>query len=355
MQKNSPTYHIIGGGIAGLAVAKFLRHKKPQAKIIIYEATDKLGGRCKSYFDSELGTELDEATHVILGANKNALKLLDESTKFGKVQFYDFEQKNIIGNIFQAKNDIGLAIFNMPLKNVASAILRKVLWKLVPFCASKLKAYHSQNDLSQKLIEPLKIYADEIKTGWKLKSFNAFKGRILSLEFNRGKIVIAPQDQIISALDAHNYGKIFGRAEFEYNEIINIHYRTSMAITLPQNRTFMGVLKAMSQWVFANSGVLSVTISDAKNCTDDNDVLARRVWQEICDIRGHEAAFMPAYRVIRHKRATIKQNAINNNLRPKNAQTAWRNLLIAGDWTMRNYPCSIEAAILSAKRITKKL
>lgn len=355
MAASNPTYHIIGGGISGLCAAKFLRQKKPQAQIILYEVAAELGGRCKSYYDAELSAEIDTATHVILKANQNAVKLLPKDSLFEKVHFYDFGQKKITENLLKAKEDIALALFNLPLKETAQGVVRTTFWKLFPFFGSKLKAYFSKNNLSKELIAPMRSYPSEIKTNWKLKSYIEENGKLKTLIFNKDDIELGDDDVVICAIDADNYGKIFEETKFEYNKIVNIHYRTSMAITLPQNLNFVGALQAKAQWVFSNKGVLSVTISNAEKCIEDNDELARVVWQEICTIRGHEAAFLPPYKIIRHKRATLKQDERNNALRPNHAKTKWSNLLLCGDWTMKDWPCSIESSVLSAKCAVKEI
>ena len=54
---------------------------------------------------------------------------------------------------------------------------------------------------------------------------------------------------------------------------------------------------------------------------------------------------------LNNKRATIKQDYKNNNLRPTSACTMYDNMFICGDWTMKNRPCCIETAIESAIRI----
>ena len=83
------------------------------------------------------------------------------------------------------------------------------------------------------------------------------------------------------------------------------------------------------------------------------DGLARKIWKQLGKLRGVNSGFVPPFKVINHKIATIRQDAANNNKRPKNAKTVYPNVFIAGDWTMKNYPCSLETAILSAKRAVK--
>lgn len=349
---NDKTYHIIGGGIAGLSCAKFIKQKSPQSEVVIYEAANHLGGRCYSYYDKKLGTEIDNATHVVLKANSQTCNLLKNRKFHKKIRFW----KNCSYNKpLQSKDEIALAIFNTPYHEVDKSIIKTVFWKLFPFLPYKLKTYFSQNNLTKNLIVPLSEYADEIKLHHKLQSVNCCGEKISELKFNKEHVVVDKNDVVISALDAANYSRIFEAYEFEYNSIINIHYRTSMPITLPQDFKLLGIKDCLAQWVFINREVLSVTISNANDIKLSNEELAHQVWKEICTIRGREPAFTPAYRVIRHKRATIKQDTRNNSLRPISSQTQYRNLQLAGDWTMKDFPCCLEASVQSAKRIADKI
>ena len=140
--------------------------------------------------------------------------------------------------------------------------------------------------------------------------------------------------------------------DFDYHSIINIYFRTSMQITLPGQQTMLGVSGGIVQWLFSMPGLLAVTISNANHLSLDDNELARQVWLEICAIRGREGAFIPDYKVLRHKRATIKQDKLNNDKRPQTAQSQWKNLQCCGDWTMKNYPCCLETAIRSVLRLT---
>ena len=83
-------YHIIGGGIAGLTAAKYIKKRDPKAYVIVYDAAEKLGGRCCSYVDKKLGAKVDNATHALLRANSEALKIRGKNAKFSQsVFFYD--------------------------------------------------------------------------------------------------------------------------------------------------------------------------------------------------------------------------------------------------------------------------
>lgn len=352
MKSTEKTYHIIGGGVAGLTCAKNIKSKNQHSKVIIYEAAKHFGGRCYSFYDKYLEREIDNATHCIVGANSNIAHLIQNKKWHKKIGFYDIEKQDLSTKISRFKNHILLSIFNTKTEEICKKLIRNVVWKLFPFLSFNTKLYYSQNSLSQDLIEPLTKFADEIHLNHILKSFENNQGRITKLIFNKKEIIIKDNDIVISAMDAYNYGKIFGGNKFEYNEIINIFYRTSQAITLPQKQSFLGVIKGQIDWIFVNKDILSVTISAANNIKIKDDELARQAWIEVRGISGRKAAFVPPYRVIRNKKATIKHDEKNQALRPQNNKTAYSNLFVVGDWTYNQLPCCLEAAVLSAKKFS---
>ncbi len=67
--------HIIGAGLAGLAAAARLTIEG--RRVVIYEAADQAGGRCRSYFDSKLERTIDNGNHLLMSANREALTFLD--------------------------------------------------------------------------------------------------------------------------------------------------------------------------------------------------------------------------------------------------------------------------------------
>ena len=63
--------HVIGAGLAGLAAAVVLAGAGRQVRL--YEAAGHAGGRCRSYFDAELGCRLDNGNHLLLSGNHQAV------------------------------------------------------------------------------------------------------------------------------------------------------------------------------------------------------------------------------------------------------------------------------------------
>ncbi|MCW9034065.1 MAG: hydroxysqualene dehydroxylase HpnE [Rhodospirillales bacterium] len=70
-----PTLHIIGAGLSGLATA--IRGSRTH-RIALYESATQAGGRCRSFYDKTLGEEVDNGSHLMLGAYNRTLEYLHE-------------------------------------------------------------------------------------------------------------------------------------------------------------------------------------------------------------------------------------------------------------------------------------
>ncbi len=62
------TVHVVGAGLSGLACA--LKLSQAGARVTVYEAAGHAGGRCRSFFDENLGCTIDNGSHMMLGANE---------------------------------------------------------------------------------------------------------------------------------------------------------------------------------------------------------------------------------------------------------------------------------------------
>jgi len=68
------TIHVVGAGLAGLAAA--VRLAAEGRDVRLYEAAPHAGGRCRSYFDAELGCRIDNGNHLLLAGNHRTLDYL---------------------------------------------------------------------------------------------------------------------------------------------------------------------------------------------------------------------------------------------------------------------------------------
>jgi squalene-associated FAD-dependent desaturase len=70
-----PTIHVVGAGLAGLSAALALTDAG--RTVVLYEAGPAAGGRCRSYFDRELGLTIDNGNHLLLSGNRDTFAYLD--------------------------------------------------------------------------------------------------------------------------------------------------------------------------------------------------------------------------------------------------------------------------------------
>ena len=78
---------IIGGGLAGLAAATTLCSR---AKVTLYEARSKPGGRAGAFVDAESGATLDLCQHVAMGCCTRLLAMLDTFLNADRNTTFDF-------------------------------------------------------------------------------------------------------------------------------------------------------------------------------------------------------------------------------------------------------------------------
>ncbi len=69
-----PTIHVVGAGLAGLAAS--LRLNDGSSDVVLHEATDHAGGRCRSYYEPALDAVIDNGNHLLLSGNHAALDYL---------------------------------------------------------------------------------------------------------------------------------------------------------------------------------------------------------------------------------------------------------------------------------------
>ncbi len=60
--------HVVGAGLAGLSAATILAERGE--RVILSEAAAQAGGRCRSYFDPQLGMTIDNGNHLVLSGNR---------------------------------------------------------------------------------------------------------------------------------------------------------------------------------------------------------------------------------------------------------------------------------------------
>lgn len=403
---SEPTVHVIGAGLAGLSAAvRLIGHKR---KIIIHELARHAGGRCRSYFEPALGMTIDNGNHLLLSANRDALSFLAATgashllpePKEAEFPFFDFRtgarwtlrpnsgrlpwwifspSRRVpgsrstdylaLGRLLTAKPDavvteviapgsvlyerlwhpILVSALNTELDaasaRLASAVVRETLAKGGSACKPLIAAAGLGPVFIDPAIAHLQARGAEICFDHQLRSIETGDGEVSALDFGDDKIALGARDRVIVAVPAWVAKLLVPGidAPDDARAIINLHYKIEAPQGFPR---MIGLVGGISEWLFSFPGRLSVTISAGDRFVSaDREPLAKDVWAEICRVTGLREP-MPAWQIVKERRATIAATPAQDKKRP-GAQTKWRNLVLAGDWTATGLPATIDGAIRS--------
>jgi len=408
------TTHIIGAGLAGLSAA--LKLTARGETVIVHEATAFAGGRCRSYHDASLGMTIDNGNHLLLSGNRAALDYLrgigaehrlvgppvaefpfvDVATgqrwtlRFndGRVPFWIFDPARRAPGT-RALDYLALArLFWAPAGKTVGAVMAcegTLYWRLVeplllaalnidpPQGSARLasaviretlaaggracRPLIARDGLGATLIEPalagLQQRGATVRFEHQLRAIRFGTKRVDALDFGGETIALADDDVIILAVPPYAAASLVRglTVPTEFRAIVNAHFRIEPPAAQPP---ILGVLNGAIQWLFAFPGRLSVTISAGDRLIDTpREELAKTVWAEVAKVTNLPNA-LPPWQIVRERRATFAATP-EQELRRPGAETAWRNLVLAGDWTNTGLPATIEGAIRSGNRAAELL
>ncbi len=404
--------HIVGAGLAGLSAAVALVTQG--RKVVVHELARHAGGRCRSYFEPVLRLTIDNGNHLLLSGNGSALAylkkiggrhLLDNPphSEFnfcdlksgerwvlrpndGRVPWWIFSKDRRVpdtrafdyvrlGNILGAsdretvtdKIDSKSTLYHRLMQPVllaalncdpaegsaklAAAVIRETLGRGGNACRPLFAA----NGLGPALVDPALSFlaknGGDMRLDHPLRAIEFADGRASALQFAEERIELGNTDSIILAVPAWVARTLIPdlTAPTEYRSISNVHFKIAPPANLPK---IIGAINATTEWLFAFDNRLSVTVSAADRFNEtDREPLARQIWTEVAKIARLEAE-LPAWQIVKERRATFAATPAQNALRPK-AETRWKNLLLAGDWTATGLPATIEGAIRSGGTAAK--
>ena len=405
----SRTVHIIGAGLAGLSAALKLSARGDD--VIVHEATAFAGGRCRSYHDASVGMTIDNGNHLLLSGNRAALDYLREVGAVDRLigpptaefRFVDlasaqrwtlrFNDGRLLWWIFdparrvpgtRALDYLALARLLWPPagKTVGEIIPTKgpLYWRLVeplllaalnidpPHGSAKLAAavvretlaaggaacrpLVARDGLSATLVEPALALLQErgakVLLEHQLRTLRFGTRRVDALDFGGETVALAEDDAVILAVPPYAAASLIRGLEVptEFRAIVNAHFRITPP---PDQPPILGVLNGTVEWIFAFPGRVSVTISAGDRLVDTpREELAKSIWAEVASVTGLPPE-LPPWQIVRERRATFAATPAQDLKRP-GAETAWRNLTLAGDWTDTGLPATIEGAIRSGNR-----
>jgi hydroxysqualene dehydroxylase len=397
--------HVVGAGLAGLAAATVL--VEAGCPVCLYEASGHAGGRCRSYFDAELGCRIDNGNHLLLAGNRQALAYLErigahdtlEGPREARFPFVDAASgerwalrpnpgrlplwivnpaRRVPGSraadylavlvLRQAApsatvaemidhrrplyrrlwEPLAVAALNTGAEAASARLFRRVLDETLGRGGAACRALLPREGLSETFVDPalarLSRLGAEIRFGARLRGIDFGADKVRALAFDDATVGFASGDTAILAVPSAVAARLVPGLTVPdaASPIVNAHFR---CVAPAESPPFIGVVGGAAQWIFRKPAVLSVTVSAA-------DVLVDRPAEELCDMLWRDTALAyrlpvvptPPARVVKERRATFRASPDQLRRRPR-PNTAWENLVLAGDYTDTGLPATIEGAI----------
>lgn len=415
MTTQEPKIHIIGAGLAGLSTALHL--SQATRNIALYESATHAGGRCRSYFDRELGCRIDNGNHLVLSGNvimRDYLMLAgaedtltgpaDSSFPFmdmrhnlrwtmqlghGVIPWWLFSKKQRIPEtnfmdylsvlrVIKAKphetvaeltrhtgklyerfwEPMCIGVLNTTPELGSAQLLGNVLAQSFALGGNACRPLFPRHGMSETFVDPclakLQTMGITPHYGRRLQQIEFTDGRASVLHFGNMVIPLAPNDWVVMAVPAWVAQDLL--PDLTAPTEYNSIINAHFRVDVPRKSPgFVGMVGGVAEWVFTRQGIASVTVSAAERYTAwSGTQLISAIWQDVARYYALNPDTIPPHRLVKEKRATFAATPAQNARRPK-ARTNWSNLLLAGDWTQNELPSTIEGSIRTGLRAAQMI
>jgi len=403
---------VVGAGMAGLSAAVALT--KAGKAVTLIEAGPAAGGRCRSYFDRELGLRIDNGNHLLLSGNHAVFGYLNtigaietlampaepvfpfmdlrDRTRWvlrpnlGRIPWWVLSRTRRVpgtrvrdqlsllrlrkvnssdatvdtwmrhNTLYQRLIEpLAVAALNTPtdegLVRLLSAVMEETLFQGGRACIPAVPRV----GLSETLVDPamawLGAHGSTLHTSRRVAALRDNGNGCVELSTTEGPMTA---DAVVLAIPPWVLSDLLpGQVcPTAFQAILNIHLRVAAESRPPG---FIGLIGGTAEWVFVKQGHVSVTISAANRMVDQEaETIARAVWPDVQAVLELPALPLPPWRVVKERRATVAATAAQERLRP-GPRTGLANVVLAGDWTDTGLPGTIEGAIRSGRTAAEVL
>jgi len=251
---------------------------------------------------------------------------------------------------------LAVSALNTPTDSGAAGLMAAVMRETLMAGGRACIPLFPRASLAESFIDPaldwLRARGADIQFSRRIAGLAINAGRVTALRHAGADLPLAPDADVVLAVPPWVAAELLPdlRTPDEYQAILNIHIRAEAPDAAPAIRRagFIGLVGGAAEWVFLKPGHVSATISAANLLVDQPaGAIAALVWPEIARVLNL-AGPIPAWRVVKEKRATFAATPAQHSRRPP-ARTPIDNLVLAGDWTATDLPATIEGAIRSGR------
>jgi hypothetical protein len=390
-----PTIHIIGAGLSGLAAAHGLA-ATGRFEIVVHERAATLGGRRRAFFDAADGEAVDSfnpvvwphwrATRALIeavgarpqwreGAQELAFVDLMSNARWSlapgrwpwaallpgrrapglKASDY-FRLARIAGGrrgpppkgpaLEKLWRPLSLAALNIAPEAAAMDLLAAELAEALaaPPAAPLFPGRDFGHALMFALESHLRRQGVTIRCERKLERLAFAADRVTGLEFDFDRVELGARDAVAPWVAARLAPGLL--APDAFTATITAHFAVSPS---PRTPALAWIVNGPFHAMVSREEGLSVTAFDAgAEMETPREALAAKYWAIVAAIAGHLDE-LPAWRLIKQKRATFAATPEQNALRPE-PETAWGNLVLAGGYVRSGRAESLESAVRSGER-----
>ncbi|HEY2446545.1 MAG TPA: hydroxysqualene dehydroxylase HpnE [Rhizomicrobium sp.] len=406
---NEGTVYVVGAGLAGLAASVALVGQGIRVELI--EAAPQAGGRCRSWFDAQIGEVIDNGNHLVLSGNHATfayLKAIGAENRLAgpgearfsfcdvrtgarwtiapngsALPFWVLSRNRRVpdtGAIDYAKfapllfagkgrrvdeivvcagplwerliRPLLLAALNTEPESasaeLASAVLRETLARGGRCCLPRIAAPNLAAAFIEPAISFLTTHNVQVRLGERLRSVAFQDGCASGLDLGDRQISLSPSDRVIVSVPSWIATSLI--PHIDAPDLCSAIVNAHFRVSsLPGAPEMLGVIGGIAEWIFAFPNRISVTVSGADAIVDrDRAELADLLWQDVVRAHGLTGS-LPPWQVVKEKRATFLATP-EQAARRAPVGTRWKNLFLAGDWTATGLPATIEGAIRSGQK-----
>ena len=229
------------------------------------------------------------------------------------------------------------------------AVLRETFAKGEAACRPRIARAGLSDAFVDPALEFLRRNGATVRLGRRLRGIDFAHGRASHLDFGTESAGLRDGESVVLAVPPVAAAALVPSltAPKESNTIVNAHFRLAEPARFPVDLPFLGLVGGTAHWLFVRGDVASITISAAGAlAAEPAEVLARKTWHDVAGALGLDRTAVPAYRVVKERRATFDQTPAEVGRRP-GTRTGFANLYLAGDWIDTGLPATIEGAVRS--------